>query len=67
MLEEGKLSKGQPKSNEEVKVGETTRTSSGKHSSHKDKNILNNQLIMGVPNTTEEVEDETKKANEKFR
>ena len=61
MLEEGKLSKGQPKSNEEVKVGETTRRSSGKHSYHKDKNILDDQLIMGVPNSSEELKDEKKK------
>ena len=37
VLEDGNLRKGQPYSNEEVKVGETTRRSLGKPSSHKDK------------------------------
>ena len=61
MLEEGKLRKGQPNSSEEVKVGEKTKRSLVQPSSHKDKNILDDQLIMGKPFSTVEVEDEKKK------
>ena len=56
VLEDGKLRTGQPKSNEEVKVGETTRRSLGKPSSHKDKIHLDDQLIMRQPKSNEEVE-----------
>ena len=42
VLEEGEQkSSGQPNSNGEVKVGESTRRSSGKPSSPTDKNIIN--------------------------
>ena len=66
VLEEGKkTSLGKPNSNEEVKVGYTTRRSLGKPSSPKDKNILVNQLIMGVPNSIEELKDKKKRSSGK--
>ena len=66
MLEEGEQkSSGQPNSNGEVKVGESTRRSSGKPSSPTDKNIINEQLLSGQPKSIEEVENE-KKGKEKF-
>ena len=60
-LEEGNLVMGQPNSNEEVKIKEQTKRSLGKPSSYKDKNILDNQLVTGLPFSTVEVEDENKK------
>ena len=65
MLEEGEQkSSGQPNSNVEVKVGESTRRSSGKPSSPTDKNILVDQLIMDLPKSIEEVENEKKRKRE---
>ena len=61
MFEEGKLRKGQPNSNEEVKVGEKTKRRLDKPSSHKDKNILDDQLVMDQPNSTENMKVESRK------
>ena len=61
MFERGKLSTAQPNSNKEVEVGEKVWRSSGQPSSPKEKNILVDQLTMGVPKSIDKFKDEKNK------
>ena len=61
VLEEGKLRKAQPNSSEEVKGGEKTKRSSDQPNSHKGKNILDDQLITGKPNSTRNMTGKSRK------